>query len=81
MIKFNKPEVRKERTPRFYEAAEKLNAFIKSLPLGQKENDKLVHLMIEQVEAAEESAFNQGVRMGAEFTAYEAGKRQEPDKT
>lgn len=56
-----------ERTEAFYKAARTLSDYLRPLPLGQPENDQLIELIIRQVEAAEQGAFNQGFRMGAEF--------------
>ena len=56
-----------ERTEAFYKAARALSDYLRPLPLGQPENDQLIELIIRQVEAAEQGAFNQGFRMGAEF--------------
>lgn len=62
----------KERTEKWFQIARKLSDFIKGLPLDQPTNDRLVKMMIEQVEEAELGAFIQGFKMGREFAEYEA---------
>ncbi len=47
--------------PKVLEQMQKLSDFIKDLPLSKADNDKLVHMMAEQVCAAERNAFFQGV--------------------
>ena len=59
-----------ERTADFFMVAQQLSDYIKALPLGQPENDRLISLIIDQVQAAEHGAFAQGFRMGAEFAGY-----------
>lgn len=56
--------IRIDRTPEFNAVARKLSDFIKSLPLSTDQNDRLVWLMIDQVEQAERDAFKQGFLMG-----------------
>lgn len=64
-----------ERTEEFYKAAKELSEYLRSLPLLQPENDALIELIIKQVGAAEQGAFNQGFRMGAEFGEW--GKQKQ----
>lgn len=59
-----------ERTSNFFLVAQQLSNHIKALPLRQPENDRLISLIIDQVQAAEHGAFAQGFRMGAEFAGY-----------
>lgn len=56
-----------ERTPDFYQVARQLSDYIKALPLDQPTNDRLVSLIIDQVQQAEQGAFSQGFRMGTKF--------------
>lgn len=49
--------------PEVLEQIQELSDFIKELPLSKADNDKLVHMMAEQVCAAERNAFFQGVTM------------------
>ena len=56
-----------ERTKEFYRTARELNDYLYALPLTQPQNDRLVALMIRQVETAEQGAFHHGIRIGAEF--------------
>ena len=71
-IHIDLPIPQKERTEKFFQIAKQLSDFIKSLPLDQSTNDRLVKLMIEQVEEAEHGSFIQGFKMGREFAEYEA---------
>lgn len=68
----------KERTEKFFQTARQLSDFIKGLPLDQPANDRLVKLMIEQVEEAEHGAFIQGFKMGRGFAEYETSRQEEP---
>lgn len=60
-----------ERTEEFYSIARELSEFIKGLPLSQPDNDKLIALIIRQVQAGEQGAFNQGFRMGYDFNKWQ----------
>lgn len=60
-----------ERTPEFTEVAKILSNHIKGLSLTHADNDRLVALMIENVQAAERGAFAQGFSMGREYGQYE----------
>lgn len=66
------PVLQKERTEKFFQIARNLDSLIKGLPLDQPANDRLVKMMIEQVEESELGAFIQGFKMGREFAEYEA---------
>ena len=59
-----------ERTEEFYSIARKLSNFIKGLPISQPDNDRLIAIIIQQVQAGEQGAFNQGFRMGSEFNKW-----------
>ena len=61
-----------ERTEDFYRVARELSDFIAALPLSQPDNDKLIAIIIQQVQAGEQGAFNQGFRMGIDFRKWEA---------
>ena len=63
-----------ERSPEFFRIAKQLSEHIAGLPLSVPDNDKLVGLMIQQVTEAERAAFNQGLRMGVEFSDWEANQ-------
>lgn len=69
-----------ERSPEFYRIAKQLSEHIARLPLSVPDNDKLVELMIQQVTEAERAAFNQGLRMGVEFSDWEANQPATPPK-
>lgn len=66
-----------ERTPDFFQVAQQLSDYIKTLPLDQHSNDRLVALMVEQVQQAEKGAFSQGFRMGKEYADWEADHTEE----
>lgn len=63
-----------ERSPEFFRIAKQLSEHIAGLPLSVPDNDKLVELMIQQVTEAERAAFSQGLRMGMEFSDWEANQ-------
>lgn len=66
-----------ERTGEFYSIARKLGDFIAALPIGREENDRLIALIIQQVQAGEQGAFNQGFRMGYDFNKW---KTEHPEE-
>lgn len=79
--KFNEEEgILIERSPEFYRIAKQLSEHIARLPLSVPDNDKLVGLMIQQVTEAERAAFNQGLRMGVEFSDWETNQPATPPK-
>jgi hypothetical protein len=53
-----------QRTEDFKATAEKLSNFIKMLPLSQVDNDKLIALIVTQIQQAEKDAFEQGLTLG-----------------
>lgn len=57
----------RERTPEFFEAARALSDFISGLDLSVEQNNNLVHMMCDQVEAAEKGALAQGFKLGMAF--------------
>lgn len=63
-----------ERTPDFFQVAEQLSEFICGLRLDQPTNDRLVALMVDQVQQAEKGAFAHGFRMGMEFEQHESNR-------
>lgn len=63
-----------ERTPDFFQVAQQLSEFIHGLPLDQSTNDRLVALMVNQVQQAERGAFAHGFRMGMDFAGSVQGK-------
>ena len=64
-----------ERTPDFFQVAQQISEFIYGLPLDQPTNDRLVALMVDQLQQAEKGAFAHGFRIGMEFERHE----QHPD--
>lgn len=64
-----------KRTEEFKAAANELSECIKRLSLSREENDKLVELMVKQVQISEQAAFKQGMQLGIEATkAHMEGK-------
>lgn len=49
---------------------------MKSLPLTQPENDRLIQLFIDQINAAERGAFIQGFNLAKEFAKDERDRRR-----
>ena len=68
-------EIGIERTVDFSDAAQQLSEFIYGLPLDQPTNDRLVALMVYQVQQAEKGAFFHGFRMGMDFAEWEQVKQ------
>ena len=66
-----------ERTEGFTQKAKQLSDFVAALPLDTQTNDRLVELMVEQVKEAELGAFAQGLRIGHEYSEYEASHPEE----
>lgn len=77
---FDNEDISIERTPDFFQAAQQLSDYIKALPLDQPTNDRLISLMIDQVQQAEKGAFAHGFRMGAEIIGYEAQSSKKTPK-
>ncbi len=65
-----------ERTPEFLQAAQLLSDFIRGLPIDQPTNDRLVAMMVDQVQQAEKGAFVQGLRMGKQYSSWEQDQMQ-----
>jgi hypothetical protein len=53
------------RTEKFNEIADELSGCIKDLPLTHEQNDRLITLIVRQINAAERGAFLQGADIGA----------------
>lgn len=66
-----------ERTEEFYSIARELSEFIKGLPLSQPDNDKLIAIIIKQVQAGEQGTFNQGFHMGYNFAKWQTEHPEE----
>lgn len=60
-----------ERSPEFYNKARELSDFIAALPLTREQNDKLIGLMIDQVNIGEKDAFFFGGKLMLGFSKYE----------
>ena len=63
-----------ERTESFYSTARELSDFIAALPISREENDRLIALIIRQVQNGEQGAFAQGLRIGKEFAGWNKNK-------
>ena len=48
----------------------KIIDFIAALPISREENDRLIALIIQQVQDGEQGAFAQGLRIGKEFADW-----------
>jgi hypothetical protein len=64
VVDFPIPYIEVERTPEFFEAAKELSDFIRGLPLSHADNDKLIELIIKNINLAETGAFMKGLEMG-----------------
>lgn len=60
-----------ERTDEFYSTARELSDFIAALPISREENDRLIALIIQQVQDGEQGAFYQGFHMGYDFNKWQ----------
>ena len=65
-----KPALAVERTESFYSTARELSDFIAALPISREKNDRLIALIIQQVQDGEQGAFAQGLRIGKEFADW-----------
>lgn len=63
-----------ERTESFYNTARELSDFIAALPISREENDRLIALIIQQVQDGEQGAFAHGLRIGKEFADWKENK-------
>lgn len=68
------PDIEKQRTDEFLNIARRLSALIGGLNLSPHDNNRLVDTIIEQVEEAEQGAFEQGFKIGYDFGQEEAAK-------
>lgn len=68
-------EIVLQHTEQFYESAKQLSEFIKELPLTQPDNDKLIDLILQQMEDGTNDAFFQGAVMGREFSEWQKTKK------
>lgn len=58
-------------TEDFLELAKNLREFIKGLPISNEDNDKLIKLILVQIQQAEKDSFLQGFEMGLELADYQ----------
>lgn len=66
-----------ERTEEFYSTARELSGFIAALSLSRGENDRLIALIIRQIQEGEQGAFNQGFHMGYDFIKWQTEHPEE----
>lgn len=59
-----------ERSPDFTTIAHEVSAHMSALPLTNEQNNRLVELVIKQINEAETTAFRQGFDMGVELGRY-----------
>lgn len=64
------PALAVERTESFYSTARELSGYKVALPISREENDRLIALIIQQVQGGEQGAFAQGLRIGKEFAGW-----------
>ena len=67
-------EIPLQHTEQFFESARQLSEFIKGLPLPLPDNDRLIALILSQMEDGTKDAFVQGFHMGREFEEWEKKK-------
>lgn len=65
-----------ERDEAFQKAARELSDYIWSLPLTAEQNDRLVSLIVRQVQVAEKGGFIQGFTFGQDFGDWESKQRK-----
>ncbi len=65
------------KTEKFLEAVKKLSDYIITLPLSNKENDRLVELILKQTSIAQKDAFLQGADLTAKAIKALEGKPKE----
>lgn len=70
-----------ERSEEFVRMADTLGDFIGSLSLGTSTNNRLVELIISQIQEAERTAFCQGFRWGMDFMQYDQSHAGAEDRT
>lgn len=75
------PALAVERTESFYSTARELSDFIAALPISREENDRLIALIIQQVQGGEQGAFAQGLRIGKEFAGWNKNEKKDPLKS
>lgn len=66
----NRKNTEIRRTPYFYRVARQLSEFIAGLPLSAQDNNELVKLMVQQVEAAECGAYSCGFGDGEKASKW-----------
>ena len=71
VLPMNQGAIEIERSQEFVRIAKELGDHIKRLNLLAEDNDKLVSLMIDQVQEAEATAFRQGFRLGVDVERKE----------
>lgn len=71
-------EIKLELQEKEITTAKEFNDFISGLPLSDEENSQLMHIAGKHFQAAKESGFVQGFRMGKEYTAWDSTQTGKP---
>lgn len=67
IINYPNVAIEVNRTEEFHTIARELSDFIEKLPLYHEQNERLIKLIVKQVQQAEEDAFTQGFEIGSHF--------------
>lgn len=59
-----------EHTEEFLVLEKNLSEFVKDLPISNDDSDKLIKLMLAQIQQAEKDSFEQGFGMGLQIAEY-----------
>jgi len=73
----NKSIKQVEYSKEFYERAELLSEYISDLKLTKGLNDKLVNLILDQIEIAEQEAFIHGFKIGIKYNVEQILENEE----
>lgn len=57
--------VRKGRTTEFFEQAQKISDYFKTLPLSGEQNDTLIEMLVKHLSIAEENAFRYAMKISS----------------
>ena len=69
-----------EHGPETLEVVKELSDFVANLPLSHADNDKLIHLMTDQLEVAEREQFLRGFDLGVRLTKDFEKERKRNDQ-
>lgn len=65
-------ELKINHSEKFWKATHTVSDYLKELPLTAEQNDHLIKLLLDHMDATQMDAFVQGFMMGREFTSWEA---------